>query len=123
MIVTRIKKLLPVGFQIFLLVLGVTILTTAFLELIFAPEATFKHYFPALLMRVRKPSKVQNKVYNESLILLYYIISLLVQVTRSLSSIALFLTLSTSNNQRGWLLYPKFSLLSVALSLSLLLSW
>lgn len=114
-----IKSLLPVIFRIFLLALGITIFTTAFLELVFAPEAAFKYYLSALLMRVRKHKQTQKEVFSESMIHLYYITRLLVQVTRLLASIGLFFSTTTSN--RGWFFYPKLSLLSVALSFSLLL--
>lgn len=116
-------KLFQIIFRIFLLVLCVTILTVTFLELTFIPSATFKYYFPALLMRFIMYKNIHHQVFNEPSILLQYIISLLVQVNQMLASVALFFIIGTStsvtSNHRGWHAYPKFTLLSVVLSLSL----
>lgn len=117
------KQMFSIIFRIFLLILSITILTIAFLELVFVPVATFKYYFPALLMLLRKYKNIHQKVFSEPVILLYYIISLLVQLSQLLASMALFLSISTSTSvtsrHRGWLAYPKLNLLSVALTFSL----
>lgn len=117
------KRQFLIIFRIFLLVLSVTILTMAFLELTFVPSATLNYYFPALLMRLRRYKNVHQNVLSEPVILLYYIISLLVQWSQVLASVALFFIIGTStwvsSSHRGWFAYPKLSLLSVALTLSL----
>src|SRR5699024_5334175 len=84
------------------------IVTSAVLELIFAPLVSLKYYIPSLFRT------------TDPFVALFYVVCILVQAFNLLASICLFASVLFTGYSEKWCAYDTMSLVSVALSFSLI---
>ncbi|KAF7488281.1 hypothetical protein SSS_05277 [Sarcoptes scabiei] len=101
------------------ILIGLSVVINATLELIFAPQLLMKYYLPA----IRDQHHHNHNDLNHRMILIrfFYFVIILIQILNIIASFLLFVAIFLSNFHDRYIAYDTVMILSLSFSLSLIL--